>query len=81
LRALLRSVDFELSPLLATLAAALPLCLILANLGVRRRNTPRHTPGINDDPTLRRYVEEKTRRARKRRQEEEAIENSDAPSA
>ena len=80
LRTMLRSIDLELTPLLATLAAALPLGLILASLVVRRRNTPRHTPSINDDPTLRRHVEEKTRRARKRRQEDEAIENSDVPS-
>ena len=80
LRALFRSIDIELAPSLATLAAALPLGLILASLIVRRRNTPRHTPSINDDPTLRRHVEEKTRRARKRRQEDEAIENSDVPS-
>ena len=80
LRTMLRSIDLELTPSLATLAAALPWGLILASLVVRRRNTPRHTPSINDDPTLRRHVEEKTRRARKRRQEDEAIENSDVPS-
>jgi len=80
LHTLLRGIDLELSPLVATLTAALPSCLILASLIARRRNTPRHTPSINDDPTLRRHVEEKTRRARKRRQEEEAIENSDVPS-
>lgn len=80
LRTMLRSIELELTPLVAALAAALPLYLILASLVVRRRNTPRHTPSINDDPTLRRHVEEKTRRARKRRQEEEAIENPDVPS-
>lgn len=80
LRTLFRSIDLELSPLVAILAAALPLGLILASLVVRRRNTPRHTPSINDDPTLRRHLEEKARRARKRRQDDEAIENSDVPS-
>ena len=80
LRTLFRSIAVELAPSLAILAAALPLGLILLSLIVRRRNTPRHTPSINDDPTLRRHVEEKTRRARKRRQEDEAIENSDVPS-
>jgi hypothetical protein len=80
LRAMFRSIDLELTPLAAVLATALPLGLILASLIMRRRNTPRHTPSINDDPTLRRHVEEKTRRARKRRQEDEAVENSDVPS-
>ena len=80
LQRMLQHFDTELSPLLATIAAALPFCWVLGNLVVRRRNTPRHTPSINDDPTLRRHVEEKHRRARKRRQEEEAIENSDLPS-
>jgi hypothetical protein len=80
LRRMLQHFDTELSPLLATIVAALPFCWVLGNLVVRRRDTPRHTPSLNDDPTLRRHVEEKRRRARKRRQEEEAIENSDLPS-
>ena len=81
LRRMLHHFDTDLSPLLATITAALPFCLVLGSLIVRRKNTPRHTPSINDDPTLRRHVEEKHRRSRKRRQDEEDLENSDMPSA
>ena len=81
LRTAFRHFDSDLSPLVATLASAIPFCVILANLVVRRRNTPRHFPSINDDPTLRRHVEEKTRRARKRRQDDADLENSDLPPA
>jgi hypothetical protein len=71
--------DQTLHPALAAMIVALPFFLVLASLFVRRRNTPRHSPSVNDDPTLRRHLEEKHRRARKRRQDEAALENSDAP--
>jgi len=80
LRKILLKFDYPLHPAIAIIAVALPFCFVIGSLMARRRSTPRHTPSINDDPTLRRHLEEKTRRARKRRQDEEALENSDVPS-
>ena len=47
-----------------------PYGIVMLNLWIRRRRAPRHTPGVNDDPVLRRYLEEKLRRSRRRRQTE-----------
>lgn len=80
LRHLLLRVDIELYAPLSVLAAALPFCAVLNSLLVRRQNTPRHSPSLSDDPTLRFHVAEKIRRARKRRQEEADVEDPDQPS-
>lgn len=58
-------------PRLITLAlAATPYGVVMHNLWIRRRRMPRHTPSVNDDPVLRRYLDEKLRRSRRRRQTE-----------
>ncbi len=81
LRKLLLVIDLELYTPVAMVAVALPFCAMLSSVMVRRQNTPRHPPRLNDDPTLRGYVAEKIRRARKRRQDEADRENSDQPSS
>jgi hypothetical protein len=81
LRHLLLEIEINLYAPVAIALVALPFCAVLGSVMVRRQNTPRHSPSIDDDPTLRRHVAEKTRRARKRRQEEAELENSDQPSA
>jgi hypothetical protein len=67
---------------LAIALAGLPFLLVLVQLYSRRKNTPRHTPGPNDDPLYRRFRSEKLRRYRLRRQQEEKeemLENGDEP--
>jgi hypothetical protein len=50
--------------------AAAPYAAVVVNVLIRRGRTPQHTPSLEDDPVLRRYVAEKLRRARQRRQAE-----------
>ena len=66
----LHYLSHRIDPLMAVLIAATPYVVVVFNLWIRRRRTPRHTPGLNDDPVLRRYLEEKLRRHRQRRQAE-----------
>jgi hypothetical protein len=77
LRKMLQAISLDLHPVITGAAVAIPLCLLLRSLVTRRTNTPRHTPSIDDDPVMRRYLNEKIRRARKRRQEEDAVEDAD----
>jgi uncharacterized membrane protein len=79
LHAIVRYFSGEISHGLLVVAAAIPFCLALAGLCRRRRHTPRHTPGPEDDPLYRRYHEERLRRFRLRRQREEAIDESADP--
>ena len=64
--------SYRIVPLSLGGIAATPYIAVLFNLWVRRRRTPRHTPSVDDDPVLRRYLEEKLRRDRRRRQAEAA---------
>ena len=79
LRKILKLFSFDLHPLVAAIAVAVPLGFLLWSLVARRNTIPRHTPGLRDDPVLRRHVEEKLRRARKRRQDDAAAEDRDVP--
>ena len=67
----LQYISFPVHPVVAGFIAGTPFAVVMLNLWIRRRRTPRHTPSLNDDPVLRRYLEEKLRRARRRRQAEE----------
>jgi hypothetical protein len=78
---LARAASLSLHPALTFVVAALPFGIVLLRLWWRRIHTPRHTPGPEDDPVLRRYLEEKVRRRRKRRQEEALLENSEDPTS
>jgi hypothetical protein len=69
------------SAVLALALATLPYGAVLLRLTLTRLRTPRHEPGPDDDPILRRYLHEKVRRSRKRRQEEELLESSGDPMA
>jgi hypothetical protein len=79
LRKFLKLLSVDLHPMAAAVAVAVPLGFFLFSLVARRNTIPRHTPGVEDDPVLRRYLEEKARRARKRRQEDAAAEDADLP--
>ena len=63
-------VSWDIHPLVAVLIAVVPYAVVVSNLWARRRHTPRHAPGIDDDPVLRRHVAEKRRRSRLQRQAE-----------
>jgi hypothetical protein len=62
--------SYRIPPVISVLIAAPPYLVVILNLLIRRRNTPRHVPGLDDDPVLRRYLAEKLRRRRRQRQEE-----------
>lgn len=66
----LHHMGYDIHLLMAVLIAGMPNAAVLFNLWIRRKRTPRHTPGPEDDPVLRRYLEEKVRRERRRRQAE-----------
>jgi hypothetical protein len=66
----LRHVSWQAHPVIVFVFAASPYAAVMLNLWIRRCRTPRHTPGPDDDPVLRRYLAEKRRRARQRRQTE-----------
>jgi type VI protein secretion system component VasK len=68
--AVLRWFSLEVNFALALLSGATPYAIVLAGLWRRRRQTPRHTPSLDDDPVLRRHVAEKLRRVRRQRQAE-----------
>jgi hypothetical protein len=71
LRSAVRFFTGDIALPLALLLAALPFALVVAHLCSRRKNTPRHAPGPEDDPLYRRFRAEKLRRYRLRRQQEE----------
>ena len=75
----LQFLSCEINPAIAVLLAAGPYTWIVLNLWVRRQHTPRHVPGLDDDPVLRRYLEEKLRRLRHRRQAEAMEFGTDDP--
>jgi hypothetical protein len=73
----LEYVSVRIDPFWSVVLGALPCALVLADVWWRRRRTPRFKPSLDDDPVLRRYVAEKIRRARLRRQAEELQAASD----
>ena len=79
LHAVTRYFSSEVSHGLLVAVSALPFILALASLYNRRRHTPRHTPGPEDDPLYRRFRAEKLRRHRLQRQQEEALDESADP--
>ena len=66
----LNYVSWQAHPIIVFVFAATPYTAVMRNLWIRRCRTPRHTPSLDDDPVLRRYVAEKVRRTRLRRQAE-----------
>jgi hypothetical protein len=68
LAAALGWLSWDLHPAIALLISAVPYGAVVFSLWTRRRHTPRHVPGLDDDPVLRRHVAEKLRRLRRRRQ-------------
>ena len=77
LQAIAGFLSFELHLAIAAVFASAPYLYVLFDLWHRRCHTPRHTPSLDDDPVLRRHVEEKIRRGRLRRQAEEQEEMRD----
>lgn len=73
-------ISFPLPLPVTCLIVAGPFVFLFASVITRRRNTPRHRRSLDDDPVLRRYLNEKHLRVQKRRREEEdAGENADLP--
>jgi hypothetical protein len=75
----LHFISCDIHPVTAGLLAAGPYAWVVVDLWVRRQHTPRHAPGPDDDPVLRRYLEEKLRRHRRRRHAEELEFGTDTP--
>jgi hypothetical protein len=73
----MKALSLPVHPVTPFGLAAAPFALVLAHLCLRRYETPRHIPGPDDDPVLRRYREEKLRRRRRARQLEEMESSGD----
>jgi hypothetical protein len=69
----------RIEPAVAWVVASVPYALVIVNMWIRRGRTPRYAPGPDDDPVLRRYLAEKLRRRRLRRQAEDTESATDDP--